>query len=237
MNDFLNISNLVLLVLAVVIFMRLRAVLGRRTGQERPPFDPYSRREERARADRSEAPADNVVKLPRPQATPAADRPAPEIDRIAPSGSALNAALRTILSVDRNFDPSAFVEGGKAAYEAIVTAFAEGDRTTLRQLLSHEVNEGFLAAISERESRGETITSTFVGIDRAEIIEASLRGGLAQVTVRFVSQLITVTRDREQRVIDGDPTKIVEVTDVWTFAREVASRDPNWKLVATEAGA
>jgi predicted lipid-binding transport protein (Tim44 family) len=103
-------------------------------------------------------------------------------------------------------------------------------------LLSREVYEGFEAAIRERENKGETIESKFVSLDNAEITGAELRGNTAQVTVRFVSQLISVTRDRNGNVVEGSPDKITEVTDVWTFARDLTSRDPNWKLVATEAG-
>jgi predicted lipid-binding transport protein (Tim44 family) len=237
MNGFLDAYSLIFLIIAIAIFWRLRSVLGKRTGNERPPFDPYSRREDRG----PPAPAapetnDNVVALPRGAKPAAAETAATTaLDRIAPAGSALNAALRTIVSADRSFDADHFLAGARAAYEMIVTAFAAGDRASLKQLLGPEVLEGFNAAITEREGRGEKIETTFVGIDKADITEASLRGGLAQITVRFVSQLISVTRDKAGAVLDGDPAKVVEVTDVWTFARDIRSRDPNWKLVATEA--
>jgi predicted lipid-binding transport protein (Tim44 family) len=118
----------------------------------------------------------------------------------------------------------------------IVTAYAEGDRRTLRNLLAREVYDGFDAAIRERETRGETAETRFVSIDRSDITAAELRGSNAQITVRFVSQLVSVARDRSGNVIDGSPDKVTDVTDVWTFARDLSSRDPNWKLVATEAG-
>ncbi len=117
----------------------------------------------------------------------------------------------------------------------IVMAFAGGNRRTLRQLLEKEVYDGFVGAIDDREKRGEKVDSSFVGIDRADIIEAELKRKMAQVTVKFVSQLITSTRDKDGKVIEGDPKKVREVTDIWTFARDTSSRDPNWKLVATEA--
>jgi predicted lipid-binding transport protein (Tim44 family) len=236
MNGFLDAYSLIFLIIAVAIFWRLRSVLGRRTGNERPPFDPYSRRDDRPAGPAPAESNDNVVSLPRVGKGPAPDlADASTVDRIAPAGSALNTALRTIVSADQSFDAEHFVAGARGAYEMIVTAFAAGDRQTLRQRLAPEVLEGFVAAIAEREQRGEAVESTFVGIDKAEITEASLKNGLAQITVRFVSQLISVTRDKAGAVIDGDPAKVVEVTDVWTFAREVRSRDPNWKLVATEA--
>jgi predicted lipid-binding transport protein (Tim44 family) len=118
----------------------------------------------------------------------------------------------------------------------VVTAYAEGDRRTLKNLLSRDVYEGFDTAITEREKRGEKAETRFVSIDVAEITGAEMRGKSAQITVRFVSQLISVTHDKAGAVIDGNADKVTEVTDVWTFARDISSRDPNWKLIATEAG-
>jgi predicted lipid-binding transport protein (Tim44 family) len=137
---------------------------------------------------------------------------------------------------DPTFDAKHFVAGARQAYEMIVTAYAEGDRRSLRNLLSKDVYEGFDNAIRERETKGETSETRFVSIDRSDLTGAEVRGPTAQVTVRFVSQLVSVTRDRNGNVIDGNPDKVTDVTDVWTFARDVSSRDPNWKLVATEAG-
>ncbi len=121
------------------------------------------------------------------------------------------------------------------AYEMIVMAYADGDRRTLKNLLSREVYDGFVAAISERESTSEKIQSSFVGIDKAEIVAAEMKGGDAHVTLRVVSELISATLDGSGAVIDGDPETVAEVKDVWTFARDTRSKDPNWKLVATEA--
>ena len=112
----------------------------------------------------------------------------------------------------------------------------QGDRRALKNLLSREVYEGFEAAIRERETRGERSRRASSSIDKSDITGAELRGRTAQITVRFVSQLVSVTRDKAGNVIDGSPEKVTDVTDVWTFARDLSSRDPNWKLVATEAG-
>jgi len=135
-----------------------------------------------------------------------------------------------------DFDAKHFLTGARAAYEMIVNAYAEGDRRTLKNLLSREVYDGFEAAINEREKRGDTVESRFVSIDNAEITAAEVRGRNLQATVRFQSKLVSVTRDKAGAVIDGNAEKVTDVTDVWTFARDVSSRDPNWKLVATEAG-
>ena len=118
----------------------------------------------------------------------------------------------------------------------IVLAYAQGDRRTLKTLLSREVYEGFEAAIRERETKGESVETRFVAIEKSDLTAAEVRGHVAQITVRFVSQLISVTRNKAGNVIDGNAEKVTDVTDVWTFARDLSSRDPNWKLVATEAG-
>ena len=144
--------------------------------------------------------------------------------------------LDAIVGADKTFDAKHFIAGARAAYEMIVLAFAQGDRRALKNLLSREVYDGFEGAIREREERGETVETRFVAIEKADITGAELRGRTAQIRVRFVSQLVSVTRDKSDNVIDGSPDKVTDVTDVWTFARDISSRDPNWKLVATEAG-
>jgi predicted lipid-binding transport protein (Tim44 family) len=237
MSNVFDIYTIIFLALAVFIFLRLRSVLGQRTGRERPPYDPYSARD----VVRSPA-TDKVVTLPaHPPETPArsAEPPPPVGERwkgIAESGSTVAAGLDAIVAADADFDGQHFITGARTAYEMIVTTFAEGDRRQLRGLLSREVFDGFDAAITERENRGETAETRFVSIDGATITAAELRNRNAQVTIRFVSKLISATRDRSGTVIDGNAEKVTDVTDVWTFARDVTSRDPNWKVVATEAG-
>ena len=243
MNEIFDPLNLVLMGLAVFILFRLRSVLGKRTGEERPPFDPYSKPDQSNEQSNGQ---DNVIPLPNQggQASEDYEGMSPEqreengeivIDKVAPAGSALNNALKQILSVDRSFEPEPFLQGAKGAYEMIVMAFADGDKKALKNLLSRDVYEGFSAAIEDRETRGETIDSTFVGIDKAEIVEAALKDATAQVTVKIHSQLISATRDKAGEVVDGDPAKVTDVVDIWTFARDTSSRDPNWKLVATES--
>ena len=233
-----DIYTIIFLALAVFIFLRLRSVLGQRTGRERPPYDPYS-----ARDIRPASSGDKVVALPgRVPATDPAQKPAEPaepVDRwkgIAESGSALAGGLDAIVHDDPDFDAKHFLVGARAAYEMIVTAYAAGDRRELKGLLGREVYDGFETAIRGREQRGETVETRFVSIDSANFVAAELRGKTAQITVRFLSQLISATHDKNGAVIDGNPEKVTSVTDVWTFARDTGSRDPNWKLVATEAG-
>lgn len=233
-----DIYTIIFLALAIFIFLRLRSVLGQRTGRERPPYDPYSARDARAPA------SDKIVTLPS-RKTEAAAKPIESTEAVEPverwkgvveEGSAVATGLDAIAEADNTFDAKHFIVGARSAYEMIVGAFAAGDRRALKNLLSREVYEGFEAAIRERESKGETVESRFVSLETAEIIGAEQRGPNAQITVRFVSQLITATRDKDGNVVDGNPDKVADVTDIWTFSRDVSSRDPNWKLVGTEAG-
>jgi predicted lipid-binding transport protein (Tim44 family) len=236
MHDVFDIYTIIFLALAVFIFLRLRSVLGQRTGRERPPYDPYSTR------DNVRPATEKVVALPnRPPETtqkpaePVAV-PAERWKGIADTGSPIASGLDAIVAADPKFDPKHFLTGARAAYEMIVTAFAEGDRRALKNLLSREVYDGFDGAITDREKKGNKVETRFVAIESANIAGAEMRGRNAQVTVRFVSQLVSVTRDAQNVVVDGSPDKVTDVTDVWTFARDVSARDPNWKLVATEGG-
>ena len=241
MSEAFDIYTLLFLVLAVVIFIRLRNVLGRRTGNERPPYDPYTTPDAK-RAGTREA-SEPVVALPRGRASrgpvgaqgPSNEDIEAKLGRHATKDSPLGQSLTALMRADPGFDPGQFLDGAKGAYEMIVMAFAEGDEASLKQLLGDDVFEGFSRAIREREARGEKVESSLVGIDKADIIESEVKNRTAYVTVKFVSELISVTRDSDGEVVEGDPKKVREVTDIWTFSRETASRNPNWKLVATEA--
>jgi len=238
MQDVFDTFTIIMVVLALLIFWKLRSVLGQRTGRERPPYDPFAARDQMRGST-----GDKVVTLPTRAVEQAAKPPEPPpdpVDRwkgIAAAGSATAAGLDAIVAADRSFDPRHFLTGARAAYEMIVVAFAQGDRRTLREWLSKDVYDSFDGVIRERETRGETTETRFVSIDTTEIAGAELlRTRTAQLTTRFVSQLVSVTRDKAGNVIDGNADAVTDVTDVWTFARDVTSRDPNWKLVATEAG-
>ncbi len=226
-SDFIT---LFFLVAAVLIFLQLRSVLGRRTGNEKPPMDPYSPRD----AAKSLSDDNKVVTLPKKGEGDEENRFA-EIDAVAPAGSALNDSLREVSKTDPSFRPKEFLNGARMAYEMIVMAFADGDRKALKNLLSKEVYDGFNAAITDRESRGEVVKSTFVGIEKIDITNASIRDAEEQITLRIVSQLISATYDKDGKLIDGDAENVSEVDDIWTFSRDIRSRDPNWKLIATES--
>jgi predicted lipid-binding transport protein (Tim44 family) len=245
MDGKIDIFTILFLVIAVVIILKLRSVLGRRTGDEDARVERY-KAQERARAAAAAQTQDKVVTLPRrdrPEAageatasTATATADAEErIRAFAGENTALADSLLALRQADPSFDPDGFLRGARQAYEMLVTAFAQGNRKVLKTLLSREVFDGFSSAIGDRESRGELIDQSFVGINKADVLEAELKNSQAQVVVKFVSELISATRDRAGAVISGDPKRIKEVIDIWTFARDVSSRDPNWKLVATQA--
>ncbi len=224
--------TLIFLVAAVIIFFRLRSVLGQRTGHERSPLNKKwpvvvrSVKKAEERKEESKAP----IALPPAGKNLLSDNNNEE----AAQDSALTLALKTISAAEPAFDPVHFLTGAKLAYEIVVSAFARGDRESLRPLLSVEMFNSFDHEIAAREKKGETVDFHFIGITKAQLAEAGLKDDLAQVGVLFVSKLVQATRDAKGEVIEGDATAVTEVSDIWTFERPISSRDPNWKLVATE---
>lgn len=216
------IDILIFAMIAAFLVFRLRSVLGKRTGNERPPHDPYSS-DKAPGAANDAGEGDKVVSLP--------DRSKrDDIPADAPAAE----GLRAIREADPGFSVEEFQGGARAAFEMIVASYAAGDRETLRPLLSDEVFKNFEDAIKAREAEGHVMEATLVGIREAEISEAYTEGRVAFVTIRFVSEQIEVVRDGEGNVVSGDPSRVTTVTDIWTFARNTRSRNPNWTLVATE---
>ncbi len=222
-------------IVAAFLGWRLYSVLGRRTGHEKP-FDPFRTKETQAPATVSEREG-NVRRLPEPAARPdRTDRERRKLEAaIGAVAGDVRRGLDAIRSADPKFDPVDFVVGARVAFDMIVGAFAQGDAKALRPLLADQVFGNFNAAIEERTRNNQRHETTLVGILSADIVGAELKGDEAQVAVKFVSQQINVTKDQEGRIVDGDPSEVANITDIWTFARPVKSRDPNWVLVATES--
>jgi predicted lipid-binding transport protein (Tim44 family) len=215
-GDFHFLDIVFFAVVAGFLVLRLRSVLGKRTGNERPPM-PMGQPAPEA--------ADNVVDLA------AARKPAAEPLPPGPLGE----GVATIRGLDPDFRLDAFLSGARMAFEMIVQAYAEGDLKTLRPLLADEVYGPFSGAIEQRRRVGETLETELMGIRTVEAVEARLNGTFAEVTVRFVSEQVNVVKDAEGRVVDGDPTRVIDVVDLWTFRRDTRSTDPNWQLAATRA--
>ncbi len=237
--EFLDITTIITIAVAVFVLLRLRSVLGQRTGHQKPPPG-FNDRNKKNSDEQDNSIGDNVVTLPRRGGKAEAQEKNPavvEIDEIAKPRTNLNKGLKEILAIDPVFRPKQFLNGAEMAYEMIVNAFADGDRKTLKNLLSPDVFKGFSSVLAGREKRGETTKSSFVGIDSSTLQGASQKGNESHLTVRFVSQIISSTYDKNDKIIDGDESQIATVTDIWTFSRDTRSGDPNWKLVATESEA
>lgn len=235
MSEVFDPLNLLLLAIAVVIFIRLRGSLGRRTGHERRRYDSFGALDRKEGHEGAAAGKNGVILLPdRDKRAEDSDEPAvPVWKSYAEENSPLAKALQAIARADGNFQPASFLEGAKLAYETIVIAFQQGDLEALRPLLSQEVYDQFAKSVAERKKAGQTVEARFVGVKEAVITSGDLENRKAVLTVRLVGELITVTKDREGQIVEGDPKEIREMTDVWSFMRDVTTDNPNWTLVAT----
>ncbi len=221
-------------VIAGFIILRLRSHLGRRTGHQEP-FDPFAQqRREQAENEQGD---ERVVRFPDRGEPEVEDEHLPDIGRDdVPSHSIpVGKGLADIKAVDPSFSETEFASGARLAFEMILNSYASGDLKALRPLLANEVFEEFAGAIRGREEAGEVLETTLVGVTEAEVVEAELQGKTAFVTVRFQSEQINILRDSDGEVIEGGDKRVDRITDLWTFARNTRSRDPNWTLVATDS--
>ena len=236
MEEFFDIPTLIVIGVAIFVLFRLRQVLGTRTGTERTPL-------QRTQQQQAQKPANDEKVVPmRPVPTPPpsdgdAERRAlklnTEIEQFSHGSSDVSTGLKAIAEADPTFGPKSFMEGAKAAYEMIVTAFATGDRKTLKNLLEKDVYDGFERAIGEREAAGRKVDFTFVGLPKVEISDADYDKRETRVAVKFNAEVVQATRDKDGTLIEGNADQVQLIADEWTFARNPKSRDPNWKLVAT----
>jgi predicted lipid-binding transport protein (Tim44 family) len=209
---------------AAFIALRLRSVLGRRTGQERRRSGGFGP----ARPSSNGA-ADNVVALP--------DRSGPQAESEAGiadlTDGSVKAGLTQIRLADSRFDLKHFLRGARSAFETIVEAYAAGEKDALRPLLADDVFNGFAGAIDQRRSLGQSLETQLIAIRGADVVEAVMQGSHARVAIRFASEQVNVVRDAAGTVLEGDPGTALEVVDIWTFERDAQSPDPNWTLVET----
>ncbi len=236
MAEFLDLPTLIVIGLAIVILFRLRSVLGTRTGTERPPVE----RRVKSDAKGAKTAEDTVVPMrPRGAGNPDLDedrrarKTEAEIEQFAKGNAGLADGLKAVVEADPSFTPKSFMDGAKQAYEMIVTAFAAGDRTTLKNLLEKDVFDGFQRAIADREAAGQKVDFTFVGLPKVEFSDAEYDKKNVLVTIRFHAEVVSATRDKDGNLVDGNADQVQTIADEWTFARNPKSRDPNWKVVTT----
>ena len=221
MHDPFDLTTIIFALLAIFVVWKLRSVLGERNGNEPEAPENFT--------DFANPPASNVLRLPEPGKT--ADNDAGWAD-FADPGSKVWSGLDAIRAADPRFDPRAFLEGAAKAHEIVLQAYAARDTKTLKNLLGPDVFANFSQALAGMEQRGEKVETTLVAQDKSTIENAEVDGAITRITVRFRVKMITFTRDSSGAIIDGNAEQVADVQDVWTFARETRSRDPNWKLVA-----
>jgi predicted lipid-binding transport protein (Tim44 family) len=197
--------------------LRLYAVLGKRTGHEQALPKPAEER---------------IAASPLPRTIDAVPEVRETGNRAIEAGA--ETGLRAVVSADSSFDVGQFAEGAKSAYKMILEAFWKGDEDTLSWLVEDEVRTGFTDAIAERKAAGHVLENRLIAIERAVIAEASVEGRVARIAVRFDADIASVTRDQEGNLVAGSMTDAIETHEVWTFARNLRSDDPNWKLVETD---
>jgi predicted lipid-binding transport protein (Tim44 family) len=219
--------NIILLAIAAVVLWKLKSVLGERNGLEKRPVDPLASQRETER--------DNVIRLPGSEVKAEPDQKQSQAvwQGYADEGSPVAAGLEAITVVSPNFTPQSFLDGSKIAYELVLEAFAKGDKTALKSLLAKDVFDSFSAAIDQRIKAGHTMATRFVGVKSAKITAAGCDGKKAQISVRFIGEMISSLLDSAGGTIEGDPKQVRDVHDQWTFERDVSARDPNWKVVDT----
>jgi predicted lipid-binding transport protein (Tim44 family) len=219
-QDIRELTVIVILALvALFIGLRLYSVLGERTGHEQQPIL---------------KPADQDARVePRvthqPATTPAADSSA-DLAYVPLAGP----GVRAILAADPSFDVARFLEGAKAAYRLILESFWKGDLAALKPHVDPHVYETFAGAVEQRTKEGLTLDNRLVTIEHTVISEATLERSVALVTVRFEADIAAVTRNSEGQVVAGSMSDAVQTRDLWTFRRDLATRDPNWLLIETD---
>lgn len=208
--------------IAAFLGMRLYSVLGRKAEHE------------------EEMVTSRFESVEETKSSPATALPTAETARtervLAGFAPAIEQGLREISSADRRFELLSFLEGAKGAYEMILEAFWRGDKQTLRELCDDDVYDGFAGAIDEREAAGHTVDNRLIRVEDTTIHSAVLDGRKARIAVRFVSDIASVTRDADGTVIAGSLDDAIESRDIWTFAHDVSSREPEWLLDETDLG-
>ncbi len=208
------VTLLILAAVTVFLVFKLKDVLGTKTGQEKPPLAARRQNPEQA-----PAPVEVVN-------TPPLDDNDPK--------SAVYAKMQ---AVEPDFSPTVFANGARQAYEMLLMAFENGDKATLQKFLSPDVYQGFAQVIDERADEGLTVDARFVGLRESDIVGARFDEDdqVAEIDMKFVGEIVTVVRDKEHRIVEGDPNEIRREYDQWTFGRKMGSSDPNWLLIATGA--
>jgi predicted lipid-binding transport protein (Tim44 family) len=214
-------------IVAAGLVFWLKSILGTRHGDERERPNPFTAPPETAS---SSIPSNETVSLPLPSDRPVLPR------NVTLAKEDVEAALMEIAAKDPGFDPARFAQGAQDAFVMIVEAFAEGNRDTLKSLLEPQVYNSFDHALTQREQAGENVKTEIHSIRKVEIMAATMQGNTAYITLRFIAEETCVVRNRDGVILSGDPDRITEMNDIWTFSRVLKNRDPRWFLHETRNG-
>ena len=226
----MQVDILIFALIALALILKLKSVLGTRSGNETPQNNPF--------AYQAEGKAVKPAHINNGTAEDAGYTVVVNPDLIAAEFNkegAIAAGLEEIAEADRDFDINEFMDGAQYAFELIVTSFAQGARDDLKPLLSPKLYEDFNNTIKARELVGHSAQTEIHRITEAKIIEAHLGGTMAYITVSYTVEQTSVTRDKAGAVIEGNPDKISTVKDIWTFMRDTRAEDLNWLLIETRA--
>ncbi|PHZ84252.1 Tim44/TimA family putative adaptor protein [Paremcibacter congregatus] len=221
---------IILALVAVFILFQLRRTLGKKTGYDPTEDQGEDRGKRPYHKEQSEA-DDNVISL-----RPEADKPAKAVNLGLSKSSPFYDVIEKVNQFDSTFNLRSFFDGAEYAYDMILNAFWDKDRKSLRSMLSREVFDLFDGAITALEKQNRHQKNRLMDIEKIDLVDATLSGSMAEITVEFTSHMIMSTVDENDRVVEGDPDRAIKIIDIWTFCRDVKSADPNWTLVATRTG-
>ncbi len=214
------IDLIIYIIIAGVLVLWLKNTLGTRTGHEKQHPNPFENNGTEEKSNVSDLNA-GIADLPK---------------NMLFANSVAESGLREIIKIDRSFDPKDFVENAKDAFVMVVEGFAEGDRDILQALLSDGVYKGFDEALKAREKSGETVETEIHAIKKAEIVETTIDGKMVYIAFQFTAEETAVIRDKDGKILSGDPDRITDMCDIWVFGRDVKAKDPTWQVFETRDG-
>lgn len=228
----MHLDILIFAAIAAFLIYRLNSVLGTRSGSERQRPNPFTPEQQRVKTQETPNPA--------PAMAPAAPVMSPAaydaiIDADANRDGRIEQGIAEIRSADPYFEANTFVEGGRYAFEIIVTAYARGDLAAIKPLVSPKLYDDFVAGAKARDALGHKTELAIHRVKNARITDAHLGGAMSYVTVDFEVEETSVTKDSSGQVVDGNADSVFTVRDIWTFTRDTRTTDPNWILIETRA--
>ena len=221
MNNFPYIDIIILAMIAIFIINRLRNALGKKTGNESDIVEKFTQK----RTEFKESEPDDISK---------GQNKRKPVDRKHHSDPKINKSINEILKIEPNFDPSSFCNGAKKAFEYILTEYCKDNIKSLEKLVSKNILSSFSAQIKERQKKSEKLEITVISIKEPAIKNIAVQKNKAIIKLFFASEQVQLTKDKNDKVIEGDSNQILSIAENWTFSKDMKSKDPNWTLEEIE---